>query len=100
MAQHKECQDPGTVPERLDDHTVIYNQLARQPKCQILEMGFDHREPRIHGCKAELRRLKDYYRPSPYMPAFSLATGLGKLSGLKDLEVFGFDESNQRIGTP
>lgn len=32
-------------------------------------------------------------------PAYSLASGLGKLSGLKELKVFGFEGSNHRIGT-
>lgn len=83
----------------LGDHTVIYNQLARLPKLRILEVGFDHRKPRNYNSQALLRRFIDYSRPMNSTPAFSLASGLGKLSGLKELEVFGFEGSNHRIGT-
>ncbi|KAG0293302.1 hypothetical protein BGZ96_003021 [Linnemannia gamsii] len=82
MQQHQCC---------VDDHTRLYTQLARQAKLRVLEVGFDHRV----GC---VRSPTGYTEPVKDTPELSLASGLGLLSDLKELEVFGFEGFDHRIG--
>lgn len=76
----------------LDDHTRLYAQLARQTQLRTLELGFDHRVK-------DYRCASGYSDPVKDTPELSLASGLGLLSDLKELEVFGFEGFDLRIGT-
>ncbi|KAK3818212.1 MAG: hypothetical protein JOS17DRAFT_757369 [Linnemannia elongata] len=76
----------------LDDHTRLYAQLARQTQLRILELGFDHRVK-------DYRRASGYSDPVKDTPELSLKSGLGLLWDLKELEVFGFEGFEHRIGT-
>ncbi|KAF9150388.1 hypothetical protein BG015_007807 [Linnemannia schmuckeri] len=83
----------------LDDHALVNNQLARLPQLRVLEIGFDHRKRRSYGLRASRCEFLDYSKPLQYMPEFSLDSGLGKLSVLKELKVFEFEGVDYRIGT-
>lgn len=82
MQQHQYC---------VDDHTRLYTQLARQTKLRVLELGFDHRVESYRSPTGYTEAVKD-------TPELSLESGLGLLSDLKELEVFGFEGFDHRIG--
>ncbi|KAG0318400.1 hypothetical protein BGZ97_003844 [Linnemannia gamsii] len=83
----------------LKDHALVYNQLARLTQLWVVEIGFDHRQQRCPSDCACLHQFMKYTGPSKRTPEFSLESGLGLLSGLKDLEVFGFEGIDHHIGT-
>ncbi|KAF8932707.1 hypothetical protein BGZ47_011233 [Haplosporangium gracile] len=83
----------------LDDHALVYNQLAHLPQIRVLEVGFDHRKQRSYGPRASRCEFLDYSKPLQNKPECSLDSGLGNLSVLKDLEMFGFEGIDLRIGT-
>ncbi|KAG0375302.1 hypothetical protein BGX24_009296 [Mortierella sp. AD032] len=81
-----------------ESHAFLYNQLSRQTKLRVLGLGFDHRvkETRQSRSRSEFQEYSPSLRDTPEL---SLTSGLGQLSSLKELEAFGFEGFDHRIGT-
>ncbi|KAG0281256.1 hypothetical protein BGZ95_005626 [Linnemannia exigua] len=82
----------------LEDHALLYSQLSRQTKLRVLELGVDLRVERTSQRRFS-SGFQEYSPPLSDTPELSLASGLGQLSSLKELEVFGFEGFDHRIGT-
>ncbi|KAF9108470.1 hypothetical protein BGX29_011726 [Mortierella sp. GBA35] len=83
-------------------HQQIYGQLSKLVHLKVLELGMEHRD--VYSKYYQLRWFRrgaqtyaDYGEPFPDTLELSLASGLGQLSTLKRLEVFGFESVDHRI---
>ncbi|KAF9901856.1 hypothetical protein EC991_005614 [Linnemannia zychae] len=85
-------------------HHQIYDQLAQLTTLRRLILGFEFRNyyrlvqySQATGIEG---RVWNYDDPIPGTLELSLASGLDRMSTLKNLEEFGFEGCDHRIGTP
>ncbi|KAF9922218.1 hypothetical protein FBU30_007704 [Linnemannia zychae] len=82
----------------------IYTRLSAFTQLRILDFGYEYRDLLIaNEIKKSPSRLSWYptlEEPIPGTMELSLASGLGQLVTLKNLEVFGFEGVDHRIGKP
>ncbi|KAF9150393.1 hypothetical protein BG015_007812 [Linnemannia schmuckeri] len=80
-------------------HHQIYDQLAQLTNLRRLILGFEFRDfYRLILYSQGSYPVWNYDDPVPGTLEFSLASGLGRLSTLKNLEEFGFEGLDHRIG--
>ncbi|KAG0318404.1 hypothetical protein BGZ97_003848 [Linnemannia gamsii] len=80
-------------------HHTIYDQLAQLTHLRRLVLGFEFRDfYRLILFSQGSIPVWNYDDPVPGTLEFSLASGLGRLSTLKNLEEFGFEGLDHRIG--
>ncbi|GJJ69142.1 hypothetical protein EMPS_01488 [Entomortierella parvispora] len=80
----------------------VYDRLASLTKLKVLDLGYEWRYPWTHrngeSYVVDGEEYLWYEDPIPDTMEFSLASGLDRLSALKDLEMFGFEGNDHRIG--
>ncbi|GJJ69143.1 hypothetical protein EMPS_01489 [Entomortierella parvispora] len=80
----------------------VYDQLASLTKLKVLDLGYEWRYPWTYksdpSYEVNGKKYLMYEEPIPDTMEFSLDSGLDRLSALKDLEMFGFEGNNHRIG--
>ncbi|KAG0298911.1 hypothetical protein BGZ96_004218 [Linnemannia gamsii] len=85
-------------------HQAVYNRLSVFTRLRVLDLGYEFRELSLIGISRSDReyayRDSNLAQPVANTMELSLASGLGRLEGLKDLEVFGFEGVDHRIGKP
>lgn len=82
-------------------HHTIYDQLAQLTHLRRLVLGFEFRDfYRLILYSQGSIPVWNYDDPVPGTLELSLASGLGRLSTLKNLEEFGFEGLDHRIGRP
>ncbi|KAG0280758.1 hypothetical protein BGZ95_008784, partial [Linnemannia exigua] len=84
-------------------HSQIYAQLAKMTHLRVLELGTEYRDISLNNYRAipsifrGAQSYIDYGSPATDTLELSLVSGLGQLSTLKNLEVFGLDGVDYRI---
>ncbi|KAF9209433.1 hypothetical protein BGZ59_010121 [Podila verticillata] len=100
------CKDEQSAFEKIErcrvQHYGVYNRLASLTRLRYLDLGFEDRMPEVESdydlyCKGEEQRYVEYEKPPFDTLELSLASGLGRLGVLKNLEVFVFECMNHRI---
>jgi len=80
----------------------VYDRLASLTKSKVLDVGFEWRYPWTYkggsGYEVDGKDYLRYEGPIPDTMEFSLESGLDRLSALKNLEMFGFEGNNHKIG--
>ncbi|KAG0348509.1 hypothetical protein BG004_005029, partial [Podila humilis] len=82
---------------------AVFKQLARLTRLKVLDLGYENRDPWTYksGMSYEVDG-KDYleYIEEPVFDTLelSLDSGLNQLGSLKNMEIFGFECINHRIG--
>ncbi|KAG0200154.1 hypothetical protein BGX33_011173 [Mortierella sp. NVP41] len=81
-------------------HHQVYDQLAELTGLRRLVIGFEFRDffRVVQYAQDEGRSVWDYDDPVPGTLELSLASGLDRLSTLKNLEEFGFEGCDHRMG--
>ncbi|KAF9296930.1 hypothetical protein BGZ74_010096 [Mortierella antarctica] len=80
----------------------VYESLANLTRLKQLDLGFENRDPRMDRKSARYqldgKAYVRYNRPTFDTLELSLASGLGRLSTLDNMEMIGFECINHRIG--
>ncbi|KAF9958620.1 hypothetical protein BGZ72_000118 [Mortierella alpina] len=77
----------------------VLDRLASLPSLKVLDLGLKNRDPySTNYYEHDGREYCDYGGPFADTMELTLEAGLERLAGLKNLEVFGFDGADHRIG--
>lgn len=92
--KHRRCQEL---------HGRVYDRLAEMSRLRVLDFGKEVRDPfKMFGdsglCEVDGRDFSTYSPPISNTLELSLESGLPRLGALKNLEVFGFENVDHRIG--
>ncbi|KAF9366603.1 hypothetical protein BGX34_000071 [Mortierella sp. NVP85] len=118
VAENPRYQDEGIVPELGDEERAViqkfergreqqqrvYERLGNLRLLKHLDLGFESRNPRQwrygykYVSKIDGESYQRYGGPIPDTLELSLESGLDQLGALKDLELFGFEAIDHRIG--
>jgi hypothetical protein len=83
---------------------TVYNRLSTFTRLRVLDLGYEFRDLSLIRTFRSARDISrwdpTFGQPIANTMELSLASGLGRLQSLKDLEVFGFEGVDHRIGKP
>ncbi|KAK3840281.1 MAG: hypothetical protein JOS17DRAFT_13920 [Linnemannia elongata] len=86
-----------------EQQQTVYSRLSTFTRLRVLDLGYEFRElslVRTITSREVLKWYPSFGQPIAGTMELSLASGLGRLGTLKDLEVFGFEGVDHRIGKP
>lgn len=87
-----------------EQQQTVYDRLSTFTRLRVLNFGYEFRELSLlrttHSSREFLEWYPSFGQPIAGTMELSLASGLGRLGTLKDLEVFGFEGVDHRIGKP
>lgn len=87
-----------------EQQQTVYDRLSTFTRLRVLDFGYEFRELSLLRTTRSSRDFLQWYpsfgQPIAGTMELSLASGLGCLGTLKDLEVFGFEGVDHRIGKP
>ncbi|KAF9540886.1 hypothetical protein EC957_003633 [Mortierella hygrophila] len=87
-----------------EQQKTVYNRLSTFTHLRVLDLGYEFRELSLLQTTRSPREFLQWYpsfgEPIEGTMELSLVSGLGRLGTLKDLEVFGFEGVDHRIGKP
>ncbi|KAF8941478.1 hypothetical protein BGZ47_007369 [Haplosporangium gracile] len=85
-----------------EQQQTVYNRLSTFTRLRVLDLGYEFRELSLIRTARSPRDILQWYptfaQPIAGTMKLSLASGLGRLETLKELEVFGFEGADHRIG--
>ncbi|KAG0058488.1 hypothetical protein BGZ90_004921 [Linnemannia elongata] len=87
-----------------EQQQTVYDRLSTFTRLRVLDFGYEFRELSLLRTTRSSRDFLQWHpsfgQPIAGTMELSLASGLGCLGTLKDLEVFGFEGVDHRIGKP
>ncbi|KAG0377216.1 hypothetical protein BGX24_006494 [Mortierella sp. AD032] len=84
-----------------EQQKTVLDRLSTFTRLRVLDLGYEFRVLQlVRGVRGHPSAYSTLAQPIPTTMELSLASGLDRLAALKDLEVFGFEGVDHRIGKP